>query len=59
MRNKIFRWAIRLGIFAIIGFVLFCLGRGFNHFPKHEKEVSVSIPANPVQSVSVPVYEAV
>lgn len=57
IRNEIFSWAIKLWIICVIGFTLFCLGRGFNHFPKHE--VSVVVPISPVQSITIPVYEAV
>lgn len=57
IKNEIFSWALKLGIIAVIGFLLFCLGRVFNHFPKHEAEVPVSA-ISPSQSMTIPVYDA-
>lgn len=54
IRNEIFGWLLKFWIIAVIGFILFCIGRYFNHFPKHgEKQVGVILPAE------VEVYEAV
>lgn len=54
MRNEIFSWILKFWIIAVIGFLLFCLGRRFNHFPKHdEKQAEVILPAE------IEVYEAV
>lgn len=58
IRNEIVSWALKLWLICVIGFTLFCLGRSLKHFPKHEREVSLSVPVSPSQSVTIPVYEA-
>jgi len=41
IRNEIFGWLLKFWIIAVIGFLLFCLGRYFNHFPKHDERHAV------------------
>lgn len=41
LRNEIFGWLLKFWIIAVIGFTLFCLGRHFNHFPKHDERHAV------------------
>ena len=55
LKNEIFSWALKLGIFCVIGFALFCLGRLFNHFPKHEEKQRVEA----ILPAEVEIYEAV
>lgn len=41
LRNEIFGWLLKFWLIAVIGFTLFCLGRHFNHFPKHDERHAV------------------
>lgn len=36
MKHEILSLLLKLWLICVIGFILFCIGRGFNHFPKHE-----------------------
>jgi len=55
MKHEVLGLLLKLWLICVIGFILFCIGRGFNHFPKHEgkKEVEAILPAE------VEMYEAV
>ena len=55
MRNELFGWAIKIWIIAVIGFTLFCLGRVFNHFPKHDEKQQVEA----ILPTEVEMYDAV
>lgn len=54
MKHEILNLLLRLWLICVICFIMFCVGRYFNHFPRHgEKQVGVILPAE------VEVYEAV
>ena len=55
LKNEIYGWALKLLLICVIGFVLFCLGRFFNHFPKHEEKQRVEA----VVPAEVEIFEAV
>lgn len=47
MKHEVLGLLLKLWLICVIGFILFCIGRGFNHFPKHEgkKQVEAILPA--------------
>lgn len=54
MKHEVLGLLLKLWLICVICFALFCLGRGFNHFPKHEeKQAEAILPAE------VEMYEAV
>lgn len=55
LKNEIIGWALKLWLIATIGFTLFCLGRGFRHFPKHEEKQRVEA----ILPAEVEIFEAV
>lgn len=40
MKHEVLGLLLKLWLICVIGFILFCIGRGFNHFPKHEDTVT-------------------
>lgn len=37
MKHEVLGLLLKLWLICVIGFILFCIGRGFNHFPKKVK----------------------
>lgn len=54
MKHEVLGLLLKLWLICVIGFTLFCLGRGFNHFPKHEeKQTEARLPAEVEMYVAV------
>lgn len=46
MKHEILSLLLKLWLICVICFIIFCVSRYFNHFPKHgEKQVGVILPA--------------
>jgi len=53
MKHEILSLLLKLWLICVICFIIFCVSRYFNHFPKHEKQAEAILPAE------VEMYEAV